>query len=108
MPTAALWQQIHETLTREIGSGNYPRGQKLPTEAVLARRFDVNRHTIRRALPLLQEDGLIHVRQGAGAFVSHGQIDYRLGEKTRFSQNLSGTGLDVDGVVLRLETLPAS
>ncbi|OUS07857.1 phosphonate metabolism transcriptional regulator PhnF [Rhodobacterales bacterium 52_120_T64] len=108
MHTVALWQQIYETLTREIGSGHYPRGQKLPTEAALARRFDVNRHTIRRALASLQEDGLIHVRQGAGAFVSQAQIDYCLGKKTRFSQNLSETGLDVNRNILRLETLPAS
>jgi GntR family phosphonate transport system transcriptional regulator len=108
MRGTALWQQIYETLTHEIGSGRYPKGEKLPTEAALAKRFAVNRHTIRRALAVLQEDGLIHVRQGAGAFVSHTMVDYRLSSRTRFSQNLTGTGLKSRREILRLETLPAS
>lgn len=103
-----LWQQIYETLTREIGSGHYPKGEKLPTEAALATRFAVNRHTIRRALAGLQKDGLIHVRQGAGAFVNQTMVDYRLSSRTRFSQNLNGSGLTSRRDILRLETLPAT
>jgi len=102
-----IWQQIHNALSREIATGLYSKGQKLPTEAAFALRFNVNRHTIRRALAVLQEEGHIHVRQGAGAFVSHSQIDYRLGKKTRFSQNLAQTGLETRRQILRLETLPA-
>jgi len=104
----AIWQQIYISLSRDIATGAYPKGQKLPTEAALARRFDVNRHTIRRALAMLQDEGHIHVRQGAGAFVNQSKIDYRLGAKTRFSQNLAGTGLKTGREVLRLETLPAT
>jgi len=108
MQTLAIWRQIYETLSREIGAGRYPKGEKLPTEAMLATRFNVNRHTIRRALASLQEDGLIHVRQGAGAYVSQTLVDYRLDTKTRFSQNLAGTGLKLRREILRLETLPSS
>lgn len=108
MKTGSIWMQIHETLSHEIGTGHYPKGEKLPTEAALAKRFSVNRHTVRRALASLQEDGLIHVRQGAGAFVSQALVDYQLGRKTRFSQNLAGTGLKLTREVLRLETLPAT
>ncbi|MBL1435436.1 MAG: phosphonate metabolism transcriptional regulator PhnF [Rhodobacteraceae bacterium] len=108
MKIGTIWQQIHETLSLEISTGHYPKGEKLPTEAALAKRFSVNRHTIRRALARLQEEGKIHVRQGAGAFVSQTLVDYRLGRKTRFSQNLAGTGLKLNREILRLETLPAS
>ena len=108
MKTGTIWQQIHQTLSLEISTGHYPKGEKLPTEAALAKRFSVNRHTIRRALASLQEEGLIHVRQGAGAFVSQTLVDYSLGRKTRFSQNLAGTGLKLKREILRLETLPAS
>lgn len=103
-----IWRQIYHSLSREIADGQYPKGQKLPTEAALARRFNVNRHTVRRALAMLQDEGRIHVRQGAGAFVSQSQIDYPLGTKTRFSQNLDGSGLKTARKVLRLETLPAT
>ena len=56
-PPAAptLWQGIHDTLAGEIGGGRYAPGAKLPTEAELAQRFGVNRHTVRRALAALAE-----------------------------------------------------
>lgn len=108
MQKQAIWQQIRQTLAEEIASGHYPKGEKLPTESSLATRFSVNRHTIRRALANLQDEGIIHVRQGAGAYVNQTQVDYKLGRKTRFSQNIDGTGLSRSRETLRLETLPAS
>ncbi|HHB81205.1 MAG TPA: GntR family transcriptional regulator, partial [Aliiroseovarius sp.] len=44
-----IWKAIAETLAAEIARGHYAPGAKLPTEAQLARRFGVNRHTVRRA-----------------------------------------------------------
>ena len=103
----ALWERIHETIAGEIGSGHYPPGAKLPTEAALARRFGVNRHTVRRALEALREAGRIHVRRGAGAFVTEGRFDYAIGPRTRMSRNLAEHGLAAARRVLRLEEVPA-
>jgi GntR family phosphonate transport system transcriptional regulator len=101
-----LWQQIHDTLAAEIG-GRYAPGAKLPTEAELARRFAVNRHTVRRALAALAEAGRIHVRRGAGAFVTSARLDYAIGPRTRFSQNLTAAGHTPERHLLRIETLTA-
>ena len=65
-----IWRQIHDTLMDEIEAGTYPAGARLPTEAALARRFQVNRHTVRRAIAVLREAGLVHPRRGAGVFVT--------------------------------------
>ncbi len=108
MKKLAIWQQIYETLIKDIGSGHYPKGEKLPTEAALAMRFDVNRHTIRRALAALSNEGAIYVRQGSGAYVSQTMVNYPLNAKTRFSQNLLGAGLNSHREILRLETIAAS
>lgn len=102
-----LWQQIRAALSAEIAAGQYPPGARLPTEAALARRFGVNRHTLRRALAALSAAGIIHVRRGSGAYVAQARIDYRLGTRTRFSQNLSQAGQSGARTILRLETLPA-
>lgn len=85
----AVWAQIAEALRGEIVGGAYAPGATLPTEAALARRFDVNRHTVRRALRHLVEDGLVRVEQGRGSFVSESVLDYTLGRRTRFSESLS-------------------
>jgi GntR family phosphonate transport system transcriptional regulator len=102
-----LWQGIHDTLAGEIGGGRYAPGAKLPTEAALARRFGVNRHTVRRALAALTDAGRIHVRRGAGAFVTQPRLDYAIGPRTRFSQNLTAAGHTPERHLLRIETLAA-
>ncbi len=108
-PSAAptLWQGIHDTLAGEIGGGRYPPGTKLPTEAELARRFGVNRHTVRRALAALSGAGRIHVRRGAGAFVTSARLDYAIAPRTRFSHNLTAAGHTPGRSLLRIETLAA-
>ncbi len=102
-----IWQRIRETLVAEITDGRYGPGDRLPTEAALSRRFGVNRHTVRRALATLTEAGLIHVRRGSGAFVAEHQLDYALGARTRFSQNLLTHGFAPGREILRLETAGA-
>ncbi|QDL93653.1 phosphonate metabolism transcriptional regulator PhnF [Paroceanicella profunda] len=101
----AIWEQIREALREDIASGRYAPGAKLPTEAALSDRFGVNRHTARRAVAALQEAGLIHVRRGAGAFVATAPVDYRLGTRTRFAQNLTDAGQTPAREITRLETL---
>ena len=106
--TTPIWQQIRNTLEREISDGTFSAGDKLPTETELSRRFGVNRHTVRRALAEMQGDGLVHARRGAGVFVTARPMIYRVGRHTRFSQNLKDAGRSGDRQIIRLETLPAT
>ena len=96
----ALWRQIEEALTREIRTGVFKAGDRLPTEAELARRFDVNRHTLRRAMAALQTAGLVRVEQGRGTFVQEAVVDYRVGKRTRFSENIASRQRQPGGRVL--------
>ncbi len=103
-----LWHSIATTLLGEIGSGIYPKGGKLPTEADLARRFGVNRHTVRAALAHMAAQGAVHARRGSGVFVAQDVADYRLGRRVRFHQNISALGRLPSRKITRAETLPAS
>lgn len=85
----SLWRQIHEHLKADIVSGNVKPGDMLPTEHALAERFDVNRHTVRRAIQALAESGLVVTRQGAGTFVPEAVVDYTVKKRTRFSELVS-------------------
>ena len=42
MADGTIWREIEATLRREIIAGQYPPGEKLPTEAMLSTRFGVN------------------------------------------------------------------
>ncbi|MBE9635305.1 phosphonate metabolism transcriptional regulator PhnF [Salipiger mangrovisoli] len=107
MPRSPVWHAIATTLEDEISRGHYRPGDKLPTEAELATRFGVNRHTVRHALSDLAERGLTHSRRGAGVFVRLAPMDYPIGGRTRFSQNVRASGRLPDRRQLRMEIRPA-
>jgi len=102
-----IWSAIAAALRREISNGLYPSGGKIPTEAVLAQRFGVNRHTVRQALGALADEGLVHARRGAGVFVTSVATDYPIGPRVRFHQNLTAAGRTPAKTVLLLETRTA-
>jgi len=103
-----IWKSIAATLSGEIGGGLYLPGDKLPTEAQLAARFGVNRHTVRHALSDLVDRALVHTRRGAGAFVAQTPTDYPIGKRVRFHQNVAAAGRAPAKQVLALETRLAS
>lgn len=103
-----IWETIAATLTAEIAEAQYLPGDKLPTEASLAARFGVNRHTVRRAIAALSEAGLTHSQRGAGVFVTAKPTDYPLSRRVRFHQNLSAAGKRAGKKVLRREVRAAS
>jgi GntR family transcriptional repressor for pyruvate dehydrogenase complex len=63
-----LATRVAEHLSREIRSGRIPPQERLPTEQHLAEELGVSRNVVREALAQLRADGLIYVRQGAGAY----------------------------------------
>ena len=96
----AAWRQIADGVEAEIVSGLFAPGAQLPTEAALAARFAVNRHTVRRALAALAERGLLRATQGRGTFVEPRPITYPIGPRTRFSEIVSGSGREPGGRLL--------
>ena len=62
--------QLRDELVRAIRSGGMRPGDRLPSETELADRFGVSRSSVREALKLLEQDGLITVQHGSGRFVS--------------------------------------
>ncbi|GAB5468046.1 MAG: phosphonate metabolism transcriptional regulator PhnF [Rhodospirillales bacterium] len=107
-PRTPIWQAIATALRGDISEGRYLPGDKLPTEAELASRFGVNRHTVRRALLHLTEEGLVRTRRGAGAFVAATPTDYPIGQRVRFHQNLLAAGRRPEKRLLQIERRAAA
>ena len=61
---------IYDRLYTDIMDGVYESGTKLPGEATLAAKYNVSRNTLRQALTVLVEDGLVAKMQGKGTFVT--------------------------------------
>ncbi len=103
----SLWRQIEQAMERDITAGVITPGAQLPTEAQLAARFGVNRHTVRRAMEELSRRGLVRVEQGRGSFVTEDVIDYTIGPRTRFSEVIRRQNREPAGIVLRVEEAAA-
>lgn len=67
-----VYVEVYEKLHKMITDGTFPVGSRLPTEPKLAQILGVSRMTLRQALGLLHDDGLIKKVQGAGNFVMSG------------------------------------
>ena len=102
-----LWQFIADSIGEEIRNQIFAPGEQLPTEAQLAQRFGVNRHTVRRAVASLQDMGMIRIEQGRGTFVQEDVVDYPLSKRTRFSEIVKRQARRPSGTLLRSATIPA-
>lgn len=61
--------KVYDRIYEMIQNGTYPAGSQLPSEPTLAEQMGVSRMTLRKALALFSEDGLIKNVPGVGHFI---------------------------------------
>ena len=66
-----LYQQVADSIRRQIQSGAMPPGSRLPSEKLLAQQLGVSRPTVREAMIALEIAGLVEIRTGSGSYVRH-------------------------------------
>jgi DNA-binding GntR family transcriptional regulator len=72
-PRATAWgayKPLGEALRGRITGGEFAPGEQLPSESVLCQEYNISRNTLRRALALLEAEGLIEARPGRGWIVT--------------------------------------
>jgi len=107
--TRENWTIIRDTLSNDIRSGRLSAGDQLPTETQLADRFEIGRHSVRRALEALAREGRISIEQGRGTYVADTpRLTYQIGKRTRLRRNLIPQGVDVTSVLLSAGRVVAS
>jgi len=65
----SLAEEVASKLQEQISLGHYKINEKLPIEAELMKQFGVGRSSIREAMKLLANSGLLRIQQGVGTFV---------------------------------------
>lgn len=83
-----LWRKIEKAIREDIRNGRYAAGSRLPPDRLIASAYGASRLTARRALASLEQQGLIRIEHGNGTFVAEDRVQYNLGERVRFDQNL--------------------
>jgi GntR family transcriptional regulator len=66
----SLYIQVASVMRRRIETKQWLPGQKISTLVELEREFEVARVTIRQAIDILRQEGLLHSQQGRGTFVA--------------------------------------
>lgn len=103
------WQQTRDRISEEIASGLLAPDARLPSEPELCLHYNTRRHSLRRALAALVADGKLRVEHGRGTFVERAPLlNYVIGPRTRFRENLLSQGLTASGQNISEMRIPAS
>ena len=103
------WETTRDKISDEIAAGHLPPDSRLPSEPELCVLYNARRHSLRRALAALVAEGKLRVEQGRGTFVERAPlINYVIGPRTRFRENLMAQGLNASGQAISEMQMPAS
>jgi GntR family transcriptional regulator len=86
--------RIYTELRDRITGGQWPAGAALPSQRELADEFGVSMMTLRQALQLLADEGLVGTRHGLGTYVAP-RFAHDLGHLRSFASDLAAQGAEV-------------
>lgn len=70
-----LYMKVADAINAYIRQNNLAPGDKIPAERVLAEQLKTGRNSVREALRVLENEGIIEVKTGRGAFVAQSSGD---------------------------------
>lgn len=98
------YYQIFEELYKEITEGNYKEGDKFPSDTELVKKYDVSRGTIREALKILFQRGLLVRKQGKGSFITYSKIEQDAKRLMGFTELMKSHGKEPSAKILEITT----
>ena len=87
------YREIADDLRRRVEAGDFAAGRLLPSESELSATYSASRVTVRRALEVLREAGLVESRQGFGWFVAADPLRQSLGRLGTIEGQLAESGV---------------
>jgi len=99
--------QIANDIANNIRAGVLGAGDQLPTERQLADELGVSRMTVRQALALLSDQGLINTQHGIGNFVTRPLLEQPVDILIGFSDNMLRKGIKPSARLLDLKSTGA-
>lgn len=63
------YQQIARKLRERIAAGEIPVGRRIPSLVEMEQEYEVARDTLRKAVQVLREEGLVETVRGMGVYV---------------------------------------
>lgn len=69
-----LYNQVKEVILQRIADGEYLPGSTIPSESKLSKDFGTSVSTIRQAISILIDDGILEIKKGKGTYVTSKKI----------------------------------
>ena len=104
----SLWRSISDAVRHDIERGALKGGERIPTDIELAQRFGCNKHTARRAISHLEQEGLVRVEWGRGTFVVERTSEQHSDPQGHILHSLLDQHRNLPHENLRAETTPAT
>ena len=98
-----LYVQIAESLLEQIVTGKLSPEEQLPSERELSQQLKVSRATLRAALTVLDNKGLLVRRPGDGTYIAHPKIERQADKLVPFTEGMRKRGYQVSARIIRLE-----
>lgn len=94
-PNVPIANQAAQILRRRLRE-EYASGGRLPGENLIAEELGVSRGTVRQALAILEQEGVIYRQQGSGTYANPHvlRIDLRIDTAYEFKQLIESAGFD--------------
>ena len=102
-----LYVQLMEELETSIRNGVYKPGDKIMTEAEMAREYGVSLITVRKAVGSLMEKGLVVRKQGKGTFVTKPKYSRNMKKLQSFTEMCEQMGVKPGARVLENRLIAA-
>lgn len=101
-----LHYQIYLDMLKKIQGGEFKPGEKIPSEAELERIYDVSRITVRGAVEMLAQEGIVEKNRGKkGTIVCRPKHSYDMGKLTSFTDDVHMYGENASSELLEFREL---
>lgn len=91
--TVPFYKQLKDRILEDIESGKLVHGDKLPSERELSNQFGISRMTARHTLSILEREGVVERRVGAGTFITNYKIEMDFITFNSYTKTMRGKGL---------------
>lgn len=109
MPVRTIrYREIADVLRDRLTTGSLAAGRLLASESELSAEFDASRVTVRRALDVLRDEGLIESRQGLGWFAAVAPVRQSLARLSTVEAQMSDAGIRSERRVLEFAFVAAT
>ena len=87
-----LYYQLVNIIKRNITAGTLKPGDVLPSESEMCKSFDISRSTVRQAVSMLEDEGLVVRKQGRGTYVAQPKLHRMTQQLYSFTNEISSLG----------------